>query len=168
LGFVGEVGGNDDDDDAPANLREAADRAGIRLGRALSPDVLLNEPVDRFYVDPAGSEFNYITPEHGLRWAGVQPDGLEQWNGEQGDAALAFAERNDQPVKWHVLLWIFNVPYLFVRGLFRYRNTALAGESALRFVITRLPVPPGACRFEDMNLQVIPVGEYSEAVMARL
>ena len=53
-----------------------------------------------------------------------------------------------------------------IRDLFRYRNTALARESGLRFFITRLPVPPGAYRFKDMNLQVIPRREYSEVVLA--
>jgi putative protease len=53
-----------------------------------------------------------------------------------------------------------------IRDLLRYRNTARAGEPGLRFFITRQPVPPGAYRFRDMSLQVIPRREYSEVVLA--
>ena len=53
-----------------------------------------------------------------------------------------------------------------IRDLLRYRNTALAGASGLRFFITRQPVPPGTYRFKDLNLQVIARREYSEVVLA--
>lgn len=53
-----------------------------------------------------------------------------------------------------------------IRDLLRYRNTALASASGLRFFITRQPVPPGTYRFKDLNLQVIARREYSEVVLA--
>jgi putative protease len=65
--------------------------------------------------------------------------------------------------------WIFLSPDFEqgeIRELVRYRNVARPREPALRFFVTRQPVPPGTYRFRSVSLQVIPRRGYSEVVRA--
>jgi len=52
------------------------------------------------------------------------------------------------------------------RALLRFRKTAVERDSALRFFVTRLRLPPGSYRFRKWMLRAVRRTEYTEVVLA--
>jgi len=82
-------------------LRAAAECTGVLIGTALTPSPL---DTDADYAEIAGTEFNYITPENAMKWKAVE-EVEDEWDFEDADAVVDFAEAHGQAVKGHVLVW---------------------------------------------------------------
>lgn len=92
-------------------LRELADARRIRLGSAVNVDALR----DAEYREILGREFNAVTPETAMKWSMVEPRRGE-YDRSAADELLAFAERHDQQVYGHTLVWHKQVPDWVTEG----------------------------------------------------
>jgi endo-1,4-beta-xylanase len=88
----------------PTNLRGAADRTGRVVGVALQAR-LLN---DASYTSVA-REFSSVTAENEMKWQSLEPQ-PNQFNFNQADRIVAFAEQNEMRVRGHTLVWHSQLP----------------------------------------------------------
>jgi endo-1,4-beta-xylanase len=100
-------------DDRPATLREAADRAGILVGAAVRP-TLLSEPA---YVATLSREFNMVEPEDAFKWWVIRRD-EDSFDFRQGDEIVAFAQAHRMKVRGHCLVWDHSNPEWLASGHF--------------------------------------------------
>jgi endo-1,4-beta-xylanase len=89
----------EDNDDT--TLREVADGADLRVGAAVAPGPLADDPG---YAEAAATHFNALTPENELKWTVVQPQRGE-WNFAPADSLVDFAEQHDMSVRGTSLVW---------------------------------------------------------------
>src|SRR5262245_7856436 len=89
--------------------------AGKFIGYAGAFDLLCNSQVactsgsNPTYRSLAGTEFNQVTPENGMKWENTEPNpGMFTFT--QGDAIVNFATANNQIVHGHTLLWHSQTP----------------------------------------------------------
>jgi endo-1,4-beta-xylanase len=85
--------------DAPP-LREAAERAGKKLGTAFMPH-LLNEPN---FAKVAARHFDSVTPENEMKWDAIEPQKGE-FRFDNADRTVAFAVENKMRVRGHTLVY---------------------------------------------------------------
>lgn len=69
---------------------------------------------DSGYAELAGRLFGSVTPENELKWDAVEPEPGEFFFGA-AEEVVEFAERNDQRVRGHALVWHSQLPS-WVRG----------------------------------------------------
>lgn len=101
-----ETGSSSTGDTNAATLRELADRVGMRIGAAIKPFELSNDPA---YAEVIAEEFNLVTPEYSAKWAPLQPS-PDVWNFDELDLLVDAAVANGQDFKGHTLVWYFDVP----------------------------------------------------------
>lgn len=87
-------------------LRELADRVGMRVGAAIKPFELSNDPA---YAEVIAEEFNLVTPEYSAKWGPLQPS-ADVWNFDELDLLVETAVANGQDFKGHTLVWYYDVP----------------------------------------------------------
>ena len=86
---------------ADCTLRQAADQAGVRMGAAVGPNQLANDPL---YGPTLAAEFNSITAENVMKWPAVHP-AADRYDFDRADTLVAFADTHDMRVRGHTLLW---------------------------------------------------------------
>jgi endo-1,4-beta-xylanase len=85
--------------DAPP-LRQAAERAGKKVGTAFMPN-RLGEPV---FGKVAGRHFDSLTPENEMKWDAIEPQ-QGTFRFEPADRLVAFAAENGMRVRGHTLVY---------------------------------------------------------------
>lgn len=92
-------------------LREAAARHGVVAGGGLG-SFMCSPTSTNALCDLASTEYDLLVPNNALKWAALRPSQGE-FDFSRGDTQVAFAERNDQEVHGHTLLWsAANPPWL--------------------------------------------------------
>jgi len=88
------------------SLRGLAAPFGLRIGSAINADTLARSTA---YRSIAAQQFSTVTPENEMKWSAVEPvQGKYTWS--DADALVAFAQRNDQLVRGHTLVWYKQLP----------------------------------------------------------
>ncbi len=87
-------------------LRELADAVDMRIGAAIKPFELGNDPA---YAAVIAEEFNQVTPEFSAKWGQLQPS-PDVWTFDDLDLLVDTAVANEQDFKGHTLVWYFDVP----------------------------------------------------------
>src|SRR5215469_455653 len=96
---------------APDSLRSLADRISLHIGTAVAP-FDLDTPAHAAIL---AREFSSVTPTDAMKWGIVEPaQGTLDWSG--ADAVVSFAQRNDQLVRGHTLLWHHQLPAWLTTG----------------------------------------------------
>jgi len=95
-------------------LRELAESRGIRIGSAVNPAALKNDPA---YAATLAREFNQVEPENAAKFGPVHPQ-EDTYNFEPVDSLVAFAKAHDMAVRGHTLVWHNQNPAWLTRGGF--------------------------------------------------
>jgi endo-1,4-beta-xylanase len=97
---------------ASASLRDLADKIGLRIGSALTPQDIETAS----YAAIAGGQFSTVTPANGMKWQIVEPtQGTYDWS--QADELVNFAHKNNQLVRGHTLIWHNQLPTWLTDGV---------------------------------------------------
>ena len=97
---------------AAASLRDLADKIGLRIGSALTPQDIETAS----YAAIAGGQFSTVTPANGMKWQIVEPtQGTYDWS--QADELVNFAHKNNQLVRGHCLIWHNQLPTWLTDGV---------------------------------------------------
>ncbi|SCL31558.1 endo-1,4-beta-xylanase [Micromonospora nigra] len=90
-------------------------RHGLHVGTAVDM-AALNDPADPRYRELAASEFASVTAENVMKWESLEPTrGSYDW--AAADELVAFAKRNRQSVRGHVLVWHNQLPGWLTSGV---------------------------------------------------
>jgi endo-1,4-beta-xylanase len=101
-------------------LRDGGDRLGIHIGSAVRDDALSN---DAQYAQILGQQFSAITPENEMKWASIEATrGVFTYG--PADAEVQFAQRHNQLVRGHNLVWDSQLPNWVTTG--NFTNAQLA------------------------------------------
>ncbi|MFV0131854.1 endo-1,4-beta-xylanase [Streptomyces sp. HMX87] len=115
-----------------APLKALAERSDLLFGTAVDTTALVE---DRTYRKITAREFNSVTAENVMKWETLQPQpGVYDFT--EGDALVAFAQRNDQQVRGHTLLWHNQLPAWLTSGVTGGSITADELREILREHIT--------------------------------
>ncbi len=98
-------------DDPPAAASERplklqAETRGLHFGSAADRDVLEN---DHPYAEKLVSECAVVTPENSMKWERLRPSPID-FDFENADWLIDFAEANDLQVHGHTLVWHLQNP----------------------------------------------------------
>ncbi|MFI7612555.1 endo-1,4-beta-xylanase [Nonomuraea terrae] len=116
----------------PRDLRELAQRHGIKIGSAVDVAALRAEADYRKVLN---REFNHVTAENAMKWESVEPQrGVYTW--ADADAVVENARRNRQQVRGHTLLWHNQLPAWLTSGVADGSIGAAELRSILRDHIT--------------------------------
>lgn len=77
------------------------------IGTAIGSRTLMQP--DTEMLDLIAREFNQVTSENAMKWSSIHPKENE-WNYEEPDKLMDFAEKNKMAVQGHVLVWHSQVP----------------------------------------------------------
>jgi endo-1,4-beta-xylanase len=95
----------------PDSLRALAEKTGLRIGTATSPQALAI-PARAAIV---AGQFSLVTPGNEMKWQVVEPtQGAFDWSG--ADQLVAFAKANDQLIRGHTLVWHNQLPAWLTTG----------------------------------------------------
>jgi len=103
--------------DRPADqsLKALGMRHGLYIGTAVDTDALVDES-DPTYRTKVASEFSTVTAENVMKWSELEPTrGTYNW--EPADRLIAFAQKNRQQVRGHVLVWHNQLPEWLTEGV---------------------------------------------------
>ncbi|MFC7546837.1 endo-1,4-beta-xylanase [Plantactinospora sp. GCM10030261] len=90
-------------------------RHNLYLGTAVDM-AALNDAADPHYREIVGSEFTSVTAENVMKWESLEPTrGTYNW--APADELVAFAKRNNQRVRGHVLVWQNQLPAWLTEGV---------------------------------------------------
>jgi endo-1,4-beta-xylanase len=93
-------------------LGDLAARHDLAIGTAVDPAAL----TDPRYRSIASTEFTSVTAENAMKWEVTEPvRGTYDWSA--AERFMAFAERNDQKVRGHVLVWNNQLPAWLTEGV---------------------------------------------------
>jgi endo-1,4-beta-xylanase len=99
--------------DAPS-LRELAARQHLGVGTAVDMAALAGDPQ---YRQKIAQEFSSVTAENVMKWESLEAvRGQYDWS--EADRLVAFANRNRQTVRGHVLVWHNQLPKWLTEGAF--------------------------------------------------
>lgn len=98
----------------PHTLRKLADLRNLRIGPAVAYGPLVNEQP---YYHTVVHEFNFLTPENAMKWAGTHPQ-QNQYTFTQADAIFNFAAAHGIGVHGHNLCWQSSNPSWLTNGRF--------------------------------------------------
>ncbi|GIJ24620.1 beta-xylanase [Micromonospora lutea] len=90
-------------------------RHGLQIGTAVSMDAL-NDSADPQYRKITASEFVSVTAENAMKWESLEPT-RGNYNWGPADELVAFAKRNRQSVRGHVLVWHNQLPQWLTEGV---------------------------------------------------
>src|SRR5690348_2398047 len=94
------------------SLRSLAAPIGLRIGTAIIPFDLDHPDYARIAAD----QFSTVTPGNEMKWETVEPTrGTYDWSG--GDRLVQFAQRHDQLVRGHTLVWHNQLPGWLTQGV---------------------------------------------------
>jgi endo-1,4-beta-xylanase len=105
---------------AQKTLRQAAERCGILIGAACSPDTIAK---DVRYRTTLAREFNCIVAENCMKFKYLQPR-RGRFHFADADRLVAFAQKHAMRLRGHTLVWHNQVAKWVLKGAFR-RNAAL-------------------------------------------
>jgi endo-1,4-beta-xylanase len=97
-----------------ASLRDLGDRSGIRIGTAVDPRALRNEPA---YAQTLAREFSQVEPENAAKFGLIHPR-QDTWNFDPVDALVSFAGEHHMAVRGHTLVWHNQNPAWLTGGNF--------------------------------------------------
>lgn len=83
------------------SLRAAADSAGVGVGAAVSFEALQTSEV---YRETLAREFNLMVAENCMKFGALRP-APDQFNFDEADQLVKFAEENDMRMRGHTLVW---------------------------------------------------------------
>lgn len=87
-------------------LRTLAEQRGLRFGTAVAEEALAD---DAGYRDFVATQYSQVTPEMALKWSILEPaPGVYDF--AAADRLVNFAERNEQAVRGHTLVWHRRIP----------------------------------------------------------
>ena len=95
-------------------LRALAARHGVRIGAAVNPAALKNDPA---YAETLAREFDQLEPENAAKFGPIQPQ-QATYNFDPVDALVEFAKAHDMAVRGHTLVWHSQNPAWLTRGDF--------------------------------------------------
>lgn len=97
----------------PDNLRELSKKIKVYIGSAVDVATLAD---DAGYRRTLNREFTHVTGENAMKWSEVEPQrGQFTWEG--ADAVVRNAQRNDQKVRGHTLVWHNQLPEWLTAGV---------------------------------------------------
>ena len=80
-------------------LRAEASASGLRVGAAVSADLLRH---DVAYRTALAGHFNSLTPENAMKWTVTRP-GPDEWNWTDADLLVDFADAQSMEIRGHTL-----------------------------------------------------------------
>ena len=110
------------------SLRALAEPIGLEVGVAVNPGGLENAR----YNEIAATQFSSITPENEMKWETVEPI-RGSYDYAAADRLVRFAERHDQTVRGHTLLWHNQIPGWLTEGV----SDGSIGNVELRSILRR-------------------------------
>lgn len=113
------------------SLRQEADNAGVLVGTAVRPTLLLSEPA---YARTLAREFNMVEAEDAMKWRTLRPEPT-QFDYRQGDEIVRFARAQQMKVRGHCLVWDHDNPEWLARGQFTSRQLARLLHRHIRSVM---------------------------------
>ena len=119
----------DGNHEIPADsLRALAEPIGLEIGVAVNPGGL----EDPRYKEIAATEYSSITPENEMKWESIEPRrGVYDY--ADADRLVRFAERHDQLVRGHTLLWHNQLPGWLTEGV----SDGSIGNQELKAILRR-------------------------------
>lgn len=97
---------------ADQTLRALAMKHDLYIGTAVSNDAL----TDAKYKEIASTQFSTVTAENVMKWESLEPtQGVYNW--KAADEFMAFAAKNHQLVRGHVLVWHSQLPKWLTDGV---------------------------------------------------
>jgi endo-1,4-beta-xylanase len=100
-------------------LRVLAEPRQLAVGTAVNANALADEG----YRTVLGREFNAVTAEQAMKWSTVEP-ARGEYDRAAADQLVTFAQRHDQRVYGHALVWHKQVPGWVTGGPFSDAETA--------------------------------------------
>ncbi len=82
-------------------LRVAAEHAGVDIGAAVDAEALRS---DDAYRQAVAENFTSVTPENAMKWTVIRP-GPDEWNWDDADEIVDFADQEGLDVRGHTLVW---------------------------------------------------------------
>ncbi|MBN1172129.1 MAG: endo-1,4-beta-xylanase [Micromonosporaceae bacterium] len=102
-------------DPSTQTLRELSARHGLHLGTAVDL-AALSDADDPQYRSLVASQFSTVTAENVMKWDALEPTrGTYNWG--PADELVAFAQKNGQRVRGHVLVWHSQIPTWLTQGV---------------------------------------------------
>lgn len=95
----------------PTNLRQWADKRGLRIGAAIG----ISYMQDKLYVPTLVQNFNTITTENALKFGPLSP-ARGQYNFDEADAIVKFAQDHKIKIRGHTLVWTNQLPEWLTQG----------------------------------------------------
>ncbi|MBO3750419.1 endo-1,4-beta-xylanase [Streptosporangiaceae bacterium NEAU-GS5] len=113
---AGAVAANGGQSDPSAqSLRTLAARHNLAIGTAVNMDAL-DDANDPKYRQLVASQFSTVTAENVMKWEVLEPtQGTYNWG--PADELVAFAQKNHQKVRGHVLVWHNQLPAWLTDGV---------------------------------------------------
>lgn len=105
---VGSGNNGNNGKDGVETLVDAAEKARRLMGTAVDTAVLAGGEPE--YLAILESEFNYITPENVGKWGELQPNSPDEWEFDEHDYLVSYAQANDKRYKGHTLVWHSQAP----------------------------------------------------------
>jgi endo-1,4-beta-xylanase len=100
---------------ADQSLRTLGARHGLAIGTAVNMDAL-DDANDPQYRQIVATQFSTVTPENVMKWEVLEPtQGTYNWG--PADELVAFAAKNHQRVRGHVLVWHNQLPKWLTDGV---------------------------------------------------
>ena len=94
------------------SLRALAEPIGLEVGVAVNPGGLENPRYNKI----AATQFSSITPENEMKWQLLEPT-RGDYDFGPADRLVRFAERHDQLVRGHTLMWHNQLPTWLTEGV---------------------------------------------------
>ena len=93
----------------PGSLRAHASVHGLLAGAAVNVRLLASDPT---YARILADQYSILVAENSMKWQTLRP-APDKFSFEEGDALVAFAERNQIKVRGHNLVWHEALPGWF-------------------------------------------------------
>ena len=82
-------------------LHIAAEHAGVDIGAAVDAG---GPPFRDAYRQAVAENFTSVTPENTMKWTVIRP-GPDEWNWDDADEIVDFADQEGLDVRGHTLVW---------------------------------------------------------------
>jgi len=99
---------------AADSLKDAAAKRGIRIGAAVQSGYIAGEPL---FASTVTREYSMVEPEYEMLWSAIHPT-QSTYNYIGADAIVAFAARNNMPVRADHLVSHSSLPTWLTKGNF--------------------------------------------------
>jgi endo-1,4-beta-xylanase len=97
------------------SLKDAAAKRGIRIGAAVQSGYISGEPL---FAATLLREYSMVEPEYEMLWSAIHQSQTGPYNFAGADAIVAFAARNNMPVRADHLVWHSSLPAWLTNGNF--------------------------------------------------